>query len=703
MAVTQKSTITDNNTGAVIGLSDTINNYTFDELWDYAYVASQFDELCSLLDRTQDTCIGLKEYLNDETGKLPVTLTRTFNGPAFDYAGVRYDKGTMQYDNTDGIFCRVIWTYSTGTMNLPTTKGNSTAKVITSLDMSKISLKMNDYGEAAGTAAPFDDITTWESIKPISWTMQYNGINMSESARIYPYLMFKIADRGYINRLFYRVNLTDYLFGVNQTYRDPVVWSNVYSGNKEVYNQIYTSNMIRTYETDNIVYKALALNVLNADTSISKMPHTYNMFRSGWNPYQSYNTDIDGIGAYINFSNAGAGGITYGAFTHDKFKDLCSRIGANFETDKKYKVIIKDGAVIGYTDNLSAESEIDSYTGTTKHDVPDKPPAPTPTGDDVDDMILGYEGYENGFIKHYVVTSGNLQTISEKIAEDTEHLNAINNIVSLKSYVIPTNQFIAAAVSDRITISGIDTTVDAPRITVTKSDYEIGSTVVRGKYGTASDPHFLDFAPYTQIEVYIPFCGVVQLPDWVMYKTIHVILISDIIAGSCKGIVKCNGDIVAERVGVLGIDAPFTSQANALKNSAMLQTVLNGANIGMQTLVSGVSGNYAGIAKNTLQGLANIQQSILAGNNNYTVTVGTAPDRIEYAMPASCYIKVYSPVKEEPENYLHTAGKPLMKKKTLSEMSGFTVCSNVDTDGIRSATASERDKIKSLLETGIII
>ena len=339
----------------------------------------------------------------------------------------------------------------------------------------------------------------------------------------------------------------------------------------------------------------------------------------------------------------------------------------------------------------------------TYNNIPERSGGGGESGDDIDDMLMGYEGYENGFIKHYQVTAGNLETISQKLAEDTTHLNAINNIVSLKSYVVPTTQFIAATVSDRIIISGVDTTIDAPKITVTKSDYEIGSTTVSGKYGSAAAPHFLDFAPYTQIECYIPYCGTVQLPDWVMYKTIHVILISDIIAGSCKGIVKCNGDIVAEKVGVLGIDAPFTSEANALKNSAMLQTVLNGANIGMQTLSSGASGNYGGIAKNTLQGLANIQQSILAGNNNYTVSVGTAPDKIEYAMPSECYIKVYSPVKEEPENYPHTAGKPLMKTKTLSEVSGFTVCSNVDTDGIAGATASERDKIKALLETGIII
>lgn len=339
----------------------------------------------------------------------------------------------------------------------------------------------------------------------------------------------------------------------------------------------------------------------------------------------------------------------------------------------------------------------------TYDNIPERSGGGGESGDDIDDMLMGYEGYENGFIKHYQVTAGNLETISQKLAEDTTHLNAINNIVSLKSYVIPTTKFIADTESDRIIISGVDTTIDAPKITVTKSDYEIGSTTVSGKYGSAAAPHFLDFAPYTQIECYIPYCGTVQLPDWVMYKTIHVILISDIIAGSCKGIVKCNGDIVAEKVGVLGIDAPFTSEANALKNSAMLQTVLNGANIGMQTLSSGVSGNYGGIAKNTLQGLANIQQSILAGNNNYTVSVGTAPDKIEYAMPSECYIKVYSPVKEEPENYPHTAGKPLMKTKTLSEVSGFTVCSNVDTDGIAVATASERDKIKSLLETGIII
>lgn len=390
----------------------------------------------------------------------------------------------------------------------------------------------------------------------------------------------------------------------------------------------------------------------------------------------------------------------------DMFKKIIACYGLKFRYKGViYKPIAEQGVIVGYTDDLSESSEWDEWHGLHDHVIPDvrpEPVPPTPSGDDVDDMPLGFEGYENGFIKHYQVTSGNLETISQKIAEDTEHLNAIDNIVSLKSYVIPTNYFIASSTSDRIYISGIDTTVDAPKITVTTSDYEIGSTTVSGKYGNASNPHFLDFAPYTQLECYIPFCGVVQLPDWVMYKTIHVILVSDIITGSCKGIVKCNGDIVAEKVGVLGIDAPFTSEANALKNSAMLQTVLNGANIGMQTLGSGLSGSYTGIAKGALQGIANIQQSIIAGNNNYTVSVGSSPDRIEYAMPSTCYIKKYFPVKEEPDNYLHTIGKPLMKKKTISEVSGYTVCSNVDTSSI-TCTEQEREMIKNILESGVYL
>lgn len=691
-AITTKETITDVNTGATIGLSDTINNHTFNELWEHAYVVSQFDELCNFLDRTQDTCLGLIDYLNGETGKLPVEISNTYNGPAFDYAGIRYKAGTMQYNNTDGIFCRVIWLYSTGTMNLPTTKGNSTAKVITSLDMSKISLKMNDYGESSGTTAPFNDTTPWTSVKPISWTMQYNGVNMSESTRIYPYLMFKIGDRGYINRLFYQVNLTDYLFGVNQSYKDPIVWSNVYTGAKVLNNQIYTSNMVRTYETTDIVYKALALNVLNSDTNTYRLPHTYNMFRSGWNDYFSYNTDINGIGAYVNFTNTGAGGITYGAFSHDKYKELCSRIGLNFETDKKYKVLITNGEVVGYTDDLTATSDIDSYTGTTKHDVPDEPSV-KPIRDKIDDMTFNSTSAIYGSTHYYKLDATTLASFISDIEDITDDPNVMNNYVCCYNVPLINESICVAGTGSPIRIGGHTLSTNGKRV--------VGCNLVTLARLTVPRRHNNAFDNLTKYYIYTPFTGVIPL-DYKCYgKTITVELAPSITDMTGTINIKCDGLIIYKQSVSLGSAISISVENSSEKMLAIVNACGKYGASAISTIsgvatgnITAIAGGALGIVASTTNALNAISQSY---NHNYGTTTGTSLT----FNPSNIYIIEYVVNLDKPDNFSQIHGNLTNKTMTLTQGMGYTVCDNPKIYGTMSL--AERTEIENYLQTGVIL
>ena len=323
--------------------------------------------------------------------------------------------------------------------------------------------------------------------------------------------------------------------------------------------------------------------------------------------------------------------------------------------------------------------------------------------DDIDDTLLGRDLYVNGFVNYFQVTAGNLTDISTAISNETGKTGLINNVISLKSYVVPTSAFLSAGSTTPapITLNGVTVLESAPKIVAHAMKYHIGDYTINGRYGNLSNPHFLDKNPYTIIELYIPFCGIVTLPDKCMYNTISVDLLSDLFSGGCIAVVKCNGAIVAEKSGIIGYDIPLSAINNAELSHALLNNVLKSVDIGVNTISSGATGNVGGILSGAMSGANNMLSMYHTANQNYTSIVGNSGSKSEYALPPQCYVKINTKIAKYPDNYLYTVGKPCCKTKKLSDCKGFTVCENVNIN--ISATATEKQMIKQLLETGVYI
>lgn len=323
--------------------------------------------------------------------------------------------------------------------------------------------------------------------------------------------------------------------------------------------------------------------------------------------------------------------------------------------------------------------------------------------DDIDDTLLGHDLYVNGFVNYFQVTAGNLTDISTAISNETVKTGLLNNVISLKSYVVPTSAFLSAGstVSSPIKLNGVTVLESAPKIVAHSMKYHIGDYTINGRYGNLSNPHFLDKNPYTIIELYIPFCGIVTLPDKCMYNTISVDLLSDLFSGGCIAVVKCNGAIVAEKSGIIGFDIPLSSLNNAELSHALLNNVLKSVDIGANTIISGATGNVGGILSGATAGANNMLSMYHTANLNYTTIVGNSGSKSEYALPPQCYVKITTKIVKYPDNYVHTVGKPCYKNKKLSDCKGFTMCENVNINV--SATDTEKRMIKQLLETGIYI
>lgn len=262
-------------------------------------------------------------------------------------------------------------------------------------------------------------------------------------------------------------------------------------------------------------------------------------------------------------------------------------------------------------------------------------------------------------------------------------------------------------------------------------------------------PHFnnfLDYAPYTKYELYLPYCGFVDL-NATEYtgKTISIDYILDYTQGSCLAVVSditdANDNIVLfSKRGTVGV--PITWQATN-SGQVLRGTISTLASVGGMMLGAGAakahgmkqyykdSGNYfksylseagklvnSGIDPNSsafedkltkwhsenpapnqadyLRGVnpylsSNIVTSGVNGMTNAVLNTPLSVERGEiggdfsmFSMPQTPYIITTRTHTVLPTNYTTLMGKPSGKTATLSQLSGFTSIDAIRVEGIKS-------------------
>lgn len=380
-------------------------------------------------------------------------------------------------------------------------------------------------------------------------------------------------------------------------------------------------------------------------------------------------------------------------------KKLCALRGIAFVYNgEKIYPVINGGCVEGYTDDINKSGDYKNYHGIHDHSVPSTRPKHGTDDDGIDDMTLGFTGYENGFVNYYICTSGNIANLVGEMSAQTDYPNLIGNIVSLKSYACALNGMYSGDIVP-IKVGQYQSTAEGIKIVTTTYEKQIASFKISGAHGTISKPHFLDYAPYTRLEVYIPFCGTVPLPPEVMYNTVTVHIVTDITSGSCTGVVKCNGNIVAQKSGIIGTTIPLSINDSASQNNAFNQGMMNTASAGGKVIAGGAVGSVnAGGILSALGSAFNTTQTM---NDNYTRVIGTQGDKSAYAMPKNCYLKRYRTIDLSDDNYTATIGRPVCKRRALASGDGFTVCDNPQVYG--SMTLAEKNEIEQFMRNGIIL
>ena len=247
--------------------------------------------------------------------------------------------------------------------------------------------------------------------------------------------------------------------------------------------------------------------------------------------------------------------------------------------------------------------------------------------------------------------------------------------------------------------------------------------------------NFLDFAPYTKAEIYLPFSGTWEVNPKLLYHSdiynmqeqavdnyIYIQLKMDITDGSgvwqvLRSYNKPSGEaqyIILEKQCKIGVEVPL-SGLNATTMSSNIVNATLGIGQAALSSMSSLGGAVAagsvagpvGAAVGTTMAIANSGVQMLNAATNYANANREIPSYtggMSGLAAANCNvipsITFVRPIVENPETFPHTVGNLVNKASKLEKLDGYTTCRNVDVSNVPQATDKEKAELKRILEGG---
>ena len=208
---------------------------------------------------------------------------------------------------------------------------------------------------------------------------------------------------------------------------------------------------------------------------------------------------------------------------------------------------------------------------------------------------------------------------------------------------------------------------------------DCGTVSLREYYG-----NILDYSPYTTVQLYLPFIGIVSLDIAdVSRSSITVKYGVDVLTGACLASVSVQRDNAG------GILYQYSG------NCACQYPLSSGSYMGMVTGTIGALGSLArGNIFGTAMGIAGMHTNIehSGGFSGNAGAMGIKKPYLIISRPQSAMNDGFPSIQGYPSNYF----------TRLGNCSGFTQVADCHVENI-SATDKELDKIKDLLKEGVIL
>ena len=245
-----------------------------------------------------------------------------------------------------------------------------------------------------------------------------------------------------------------------------------------------------------------------------------------------------------------------------------------------------------------------------------------------------------------------------------------------------------------ILLGYIDSGVSAPRVSDQFMTVQTSGLVVPHKYNS-----YLDYAPYTKAEIFLPFIGFCPLNiNDIMGKSVDVTYNIDLLSGVCTAIVHANAQSLYSYSGNMAMFLPLSAG-----NWARMLTPIFGMVGGVTSLAAGIGGvmsgapllSSTGLAVRGAESIGNLDGNSVSRSGGISGNAGIMGDY-------QPFIVVTRPISDKPATYDSNIGQTYNKSAQLGTLSGFTIIEEAHIEGM-NATDAEKQEIERLLKEGVIL
>ena len=311
-------------------------------------------------------------------------------------------------------------------------------------------------------------------------------------------------------------------------------------------------------------------------------------------------------------------------------------------------------------------------------------------GEDVDIPALPtLSAVQSNFITVYNPTLAQLQNLStylwsSDIADVLKKLFSDPMSAILGLSIVPVT--VPNAGAREVYIGNVATGVNMNIATSQYVEIDCGTAILPLYFGA-----YLDYSPYTKIEVYLPYIGVRALDaDEIVGKTMSIKYHVDILSGACCAYIKVNGTVLYTFIGQCSATIPitgrdFASVVNGVLNiaGAIGSTVATGGATAPAAVSSIVSTAFNGSMKPQIE-----KSGAVSGVGGF---FGVQKPYLIVTTPRQCL-----PAKQN-----KFVGYPSFVTLSLGNISGYTEVEKVHLENI-PCTDDELNEIETLLKEGVI-
>lgn len=294
-----------------------------------------------------------------------------------------------------------------------------------------------------------------------------------------------------------------------------------------------------------------------------------------------------------------------------------------------------------------------------------------------------------GFIKLYNPTLAQLNSLAAYMWTGLD-LTAFKKIFADPMECILGLSLVPVAVPDGATeeiyVGNIGTGVNMTKANSQYVEVDCGTLEVKEFWGA-----YLDFSPYTKLELYLPYIGIHQVDaDEIVGKTIHIKYHVDILTGACIAYVKCGDSVLYSFNGQCSANVPLTSRdwTNTLN--------------GIISIAGSIGSLVASGGANAPSAISNIASSAMNAVKPTIEKSGSLSGVGGMMGIQTPYLILTRPKQALPENQNSFSGYPSFITVTLSEITGYAEIESIHLENI-PCTGAELSEIEVILKEGVIL